>query len=146
MASDTNNLSVSKPMVTIRQITNVQEILGNWQELLDDRPSRYMNASKFLAMLLHSLDGALFFAYMDGKYVGYCSVEVQGYRAIVHSLPVSLGHKIGLACLNQIKRWAKKNSIHSINITTTKFSGSTNRYFEETLGLKREAVIYSTKV
>lgn len=133
-------------MVTIKQITSVQEILGNWQELLDDRPSRYMNAAKLLAMLLRALDTALFFAYNDGKFAGFCFVEIQGYRAIVHSLPVSQGSKIGLACLHQVKRWAKKSGLRSINITTTKFSGSTNRYFEETLGLRREAVIYSMKV
>lgn len=132
-------------MITIKKIEELDELLKEWDRLVIDRPKRFKRQEDFLDMLLDALQTALFFAYVDKQLAGFCTVSVEHNYGIVNYLPGSASTQVGLKCMEFVRKWAKQERLKKLFITTTKFSGSTQRYFKN-LGFHRCNVTYFTEV
>lgn len=130
-------------MITIKQIKTLDDILAHWDLLLGDKPERYKTAEAFLCTLVTNLSNGLFLAFNNDVYAGFCMLARHGYKYTLCHLP-SGPDQVGKQCFSQVRAWARKQKIRSIEVTTTKFSGATQKYFKG-LGFNQKAVIYTTR-
>lgn len=95
-----------------------------------------------LEMVLHCLqNGYASVALLDGKFAGFSCVIRQGKIGVIGALP-SNKHNAARLALEDINKWCEDNEIQQLVVSVDKFNGSTFRYFEKTLGLKKMYITF----
>jgi hypothetical protein len=133
-------------MFRVSQIETIAELLKLWPRLsrIAQEESKGLDVTLFLQRLLHCFSaGAVFVVRGDAGLMGSCMVgHGPGSTLILHGIPNDKGTGIAKACLAAVKVWAKANEYDTIQATTRKLSGSSYRYFEKTLGFRRNSVTF----
>jgi len=104
---------------------------------LDDYIDDVRKSGKALDFVLQALrDGYVSVALLNGKYIGFCCVIKQGKIGVLGALPSNKYNAARLA-LKDVDKWCTEQGITQLVVSVDKFNGSTFRYFEKTLGLKK---------
>jgi hypothetical protein len=130
----------------VTQITSLNELIKLWPRLI--KLAKLENCSvdsEFLLQLFLRCfnDGGVFVVRGDSGLAGSCLVEHSHNSTLVlHSIPNDKGTGIAKACLAAVKKWAREEDYGTLLATTSKLSGSSYRYFEKTLGFRRQTVTF----
>lgn len=137
-------------MFRVIQLTSLQELVKLWPRLLKLAQTDCVGVdpTHFLQLALRCLQsGAVFIVRGDSGVMGSCLVEHgSDFILVLHSIPNDKGTGIAKACLAAVKLWAKQNLYEQIQVSTSKLSGSSYRYFEKTLGFRRNTVTFKLKL
>jgi hypothetical protein len=128
-------------MTRIQQIDDVNEVIAKWPRLTVLEPTA--NPELMLQIFLRCLEhGAVFFVYGDHGLMGACCVENCGEFVNLLSLPRDNGVGMAKDCLEKVYEYAKGEGVDEIRVTSTNLCGSSFRYFEKSLGFRRQAVVF----
>src|SRR5437867_8135474 len=135
--SCSHDLVVDK--IGFRQITTVEELISFWPFL--QRIAKTNDSEALLRQFLICLQSGLLLAiYTSGQLTSFCTVSRCGDYILIHSLP-SDGGKLGRTVLEYVKQWAIDAGVVEVQIVSERLCGSSFRYFEQTLGFHRKAMI-----
>ena len=137
-------------MTRIEQVKHVDELIKKWRRLeaLAGDNVKFDSETLLQLFLTCLKRGAVFLVYSDKGLCGSACVEWRGNGnlLVLHSLPTDQGNGFGKHCLESIKSWAKDQGADRIEVTSNKLSGSNFRYFEKTLGFRRQSVNFAMKL
>lgn len=129
----TTNLS---SLTKILPITDLETLLALWPEALADDEG----VKECLPVVLRCLsDGMVAAVYTDNKFAGLIVTEEGDGIGLIHILPKTVGRE----CLNAVKAWAFEQGLNELRIIAKAINGSSFRFFEKTLGFRRNAVIFT---
>lgn len=136
-------------MTTINQIGSVEMVLKMWPRLWtlakEDAPK--LTPETLLQCFLTCLDrGAVFVVKGDKGLIGSCCVECFDETVVLRSLPADRGEALGRQCIAMVKKWAADRNFKRIKVTSPKLCGSTYRYFEKSLGFRRNSVTFQMEL
>lgn len=137
-------------MYSVTQLNTLAEFEHLWPRLakLTRADNHSIDIEQLLRLFFHCLTaGAVFVVRGDAGLLGSCLVEYgPGDILVLHSIPNDKGTGIAKTCLAAVRGWAKDRGVREIQVTSTKLSGSSFRYFEKSLGFKRRAVTFALAV
>lgn len=133
-------------MIKVNTIGSFEEFLQLWPRLVAlarDEQVTCRNTEDLLRLFLQSIEyGAVFVIRNDYGVVGSACVEVFDDHLVLYSLPSDNGEQLGKKCLACIEAWAVERKLKYIDVTNSRFCGSSFRYFEKTLGFHRKSITY----
>lgn len=133
----------------IETVKDVDRLVELWPRLMDyvqsDRAETDVNW--LLALCCRCIEnGVVYVIEVDSIVKGLCCAEVVNGGATVHVLPTDSGKGLGKLCVARLRTWAARKSIPRLYATTTRLSGSSFRYFEKSLGFRRNAITFTLEV
>lgn len=129
----------------VKRVEDVDELIKLWPRLLvlAKKEASTLSTDQLLQLFLVCLrDGAVFVVRANTGLCGFACVERTGSVAVLHCIPADDGQGLGKACLGAIRTWASNEQLDGIKATTTKLCGSSFRYFEKSLGFRRNSVTF----
>ncbi len=135
--------------IQIDRLDHIWQVVNMWPLIssVANADGKGFDATGLLSTLaLCMKQGAVFMAYIEGRFAGFASVEVVGPIGVVHNLPTACGVDLGKIALNAIRKWAFTQGIAELNITLNSSTGSGHSYVRKYLGFHRKAETYALKV
>jgi len=90
--------------------------------------------------------GVVVLARNERGLVGFACLEQSGDYGLLHCIPADNGCGLGKDCKNFLVDWAKAHHLAGIKATTTRLCGSCFKYFEKSLGFRRNTVTFLLEV
>ena len=136
-------------MNKITSVKSVDELIKIWprlvklakQELPDVEPDNLLQL--FLACLQR---GVVVLARTDKGLVGFACLEIKDGFGQLYCIPADEGVGLGKSCKEFLVAWAKEQNLDGIKATTNRLCGASFRYFEKSLGFRRNSVTFLLKV
>ena len=136
-------------MTKLTQITDCFDIVKYWPRLitLSKAEKTPIEPDTYLQTLLACMkNGVVFAVRVDGSLAGVCCAEGTDGILALRIIPCDKGTGVAKDCITALKTWGSANFYSTLQASTTRFSGSSFRYFEKTLGFRRYSVTFTQKI
>lgn len=140
-------------MTKITKVDSLDELLKYWPRLLTlaiKETDHKFNPEHLLQLYLKCFaTGVVFAVRNDQGLCGLVAAEEDSQNTanlILRAIPNDFGTGLARACMEALKHWASTEAFDSIEVSSTRLSGSRFHYFEKTLGFRRNTMIFKLQL